>query len=58
MSKLKTILKKPARLWRRIFGFLPVISFGGTAFYSKYLRYRPKFYELHPCGGKTSFKTE
>lgn len=31
MSKLKTILKRPAQLQQRVFGFLPVISFGGMA---------------------------
>ena len=31
MSKIKTFLKRPAQVWQRIFGFLPVISLGGTA---------------------------
>ena len=31
MSKIKTFFKRPAQAWRRIFGFLPIISFGGTA---------------------------
>lgn len=32
MSKIKTFLKRPAQVWQRVFGFLPVISFGGIAF--------------------------
>ena len=31
MFKIKTFFKKPAQVWQRIFGFLPVISLGGTA---------------------------
>lgn len=32
MSKIKTFFKRPSRKWQRIFGFLPIISLGGTAF--------------------------
>lgn len=32
MSKIKTFFKRPLQAWQRIFGFLPVISFGGMAF--------------------------
>ena len=31
MSKIKTFFKRPAQAWRRVFGFLPIISFGGAA---------------------------
>ena len=30
MSKIKTFFKRPVQAWRRIFGFLPIISLGGT----------------------------
>lgn len=31
MSKIKKFFKKPSQMWQRIFGFLPIISLGGTA---------------------------
>lgn len=43
MSKIKTFLKRPSRVWQRIFGFLPVISFGGMAFILSALAIAPNF---------------
>ena len=56
MSKLKTILKKPARLWRRIFGFLPVISFGGTAFILSIFAIAPNFMNFTHAEEKPALK--
>lgn len=43
MSKIKTFFKRLARPWRRIFGFLPIISFGGTALLLGALALAPNF---------------
>lgn len=56
MSKLKTILKKPARLWQRIFGFLPIISFGGMAFILGTLSIAPNFMNFTHAEEKPALK--
>ena len=43
MSKIKTFLKRPAQVWQRVFGFLPVISFGGMVFILGTLSIAPNF---------------
>lgn len=43
MSKIKTFFKRPAQAWRRVFGFLPVISFGGAALILSALAIAPNF---------------
>lgn len=58
MSKIKTFFKRPTQMWQRIFGFLPVISFGGAALILSIFTIAPNFYELHPCGGKTSIEAK
>ena len=43
MSKIKTFFKRPAQAWQRIFGFLPIISFGGMALILGTLSIAPNF---------------
>ena len=43
MSKIKTFFKKPVQAWRHIFGFLPIISLGGTALILSALALAPNF---------------
>lgn len=56
MSKLKTILKRPARAWQRVFGFLPIISLGGTAFILGTLSIAPNFMNFAHAEEKPALK--
>ena len=56
MSKLKTKSKRPARLWQRVFGFLPVISFGGAAFIFSVFAIAPNFMNFTHAEEKPALK--
>ncbi len=56
MSKLKTILKRPARAWQRVFGFLPIISLGGTVFILGTLSIAPNFMNFAHAEEKPALK--
>lgn len=56
MSKLKTKSKRPARLWQRIFGFLPIISFGGMALILGTLSIAPNFMNFAHAEEKPALK--
>ena len=56
MSKLKTKSKRPARLWQRVFGFLPVISFGGAAFILSIFTIAPNFMNFTHAEEKPALK--
>ena len=56
MSKLKTKLKRPARLWPCVFGFLPVISFGGAAFILSIFAIAPNFMNFTHAEEKPALK--
>lgn len=56
MSKLKTKLKRPARLWPCVFGFLPVISFGGAAFILSTFAIAPNFINFAHAEEKPALK--
>ncbi len=56
MSKLKTKLKRPARLWQRVFGFLPVISFGGAALILSIFTIAPNFMNFTHAEEKPALK--
>ena len=46
MSKIKKFFKRPAQAWRHIFGFLPIISLGGTALILGTLSIAPNFMDF------------
>ena len=46
MSKIKKFFKRLAQLWQRIFGFLPIISLGGTALILGTLSIAPNFMDF------------
>lgn len=56
MSKIKTFFKKPSQLWQRIFGFLPVISLGGTALILGTLSIAPNFMNFAHAEEKPALK--
>ena len=56
MSKLKTKSKRPARLWQRVFGFLPVISFGGAALILSIFTIAPNFMNFTHAEEKPALK--
>ena len=56
MSKIKTILKRPAGLWQRVFGFLPVISFGGAALILSIFAVAPNFMSFAHAEEKPALK--
>ncbi len=56
MSKLKTILKRPARAWQHVFGFLPIISLGGTVFILGTLSIAPNFMNFAHAEEKPALK--
>lgn len=56
MSKIKTFFKRPAQAWRRVFGFLPVISFGGTAFIFSIFAIAPNFMNFAHAEEKPALK--
>lgn len=56
MSKLKTKLKRPAWLWPCVFGFLPVISFGGAAFILSIFAIAPNFMNFTHAEEKPALK--
>lgn len=56
MSKIKTFLKRPAQVWQRVFGFLPVISFGGMAFILGSFAIAPNFMNFAHAEEKPALK--
>ena len=56
MSKIKTFLKRPAQVWQRVFGFLPVISFGGMVFILGTLSIAPNFMNFAHAEEKPALK--
>lgn len=56
MSKIKTFLKRPAQAWRRVFGFLPIISFGGIVFILGTLSIAPNFMNFAHAEEKPALK--
>jgi hypothetical protein len=56
MSKLKTKSKRLARLWQRVFGFLPVISFGGAALILSIFAIAPNFMNFTHAEEKPALK--
>ena len=56
MSKIKIFLKRPAQAWQRIFGFLPIISLGGTAFILGTLAIAPNFMNFAHAEEKPALK--
>ena len=56
MSKIKTFFKRPAQAWRRVFGFLPVISFGGAAFILSIFAIAPNFMNFTHAYEKPALK--
>ena len=56
MSKIKTFFKRPAQAWRRVFGFLPVISFGGAAFIFSIFAIAPNFMNFTHAEEKPALK--
>ena len=56
MSKIKTFFKRPAQAWQRIFGFLPIISFGGMALILGTLSIAPNFMNLAHAEEKPALK--
>ena len=56
MSKIKTFFKRPAQAWRRVFGFLPVISFGGAAFIFSVFAIAPNFMNFTHAEEKPALK--
>lgn len=56
MSKIKTFFKRPAQAWRRVFGFLPIISFGGMAFILGTLSIAPNFMNFAHAEEKPALK--
>ena len=43
MSKIKTFFKRPAQVWQRVFGFLPIISLGSATMILGALALAPNF---------------
>lgn len=56
MSKLKTKSKRLAWLWQRVFGFLPVISFGGAALILSIFAIAPNFMNFTHAEEKPALK--
>ena len=56
MSKIKTFFKRPSRKWQRIFGFLPIISLGGTAFILGTFAIAPNFMNFAHAEEKPALK--
>lgn len=56
MSKIKTFFKRPAQAWQRVFGFLPVISFGGMVFILGTLSIAPNFMNFAHAEEKPALK--
>ena len=56
MSKIKTFLKRPSQVWQRIFGFLPIISLGGTALVLGTLAIAPNFMNFAHAEEKPALK--
>ena len=56
MSKIKRFLKRPAQVWQRFFGFLPVISFGGMAFILGFFALVPNFMNFAHAEEKPALK--
>ena len=54
MSKIKKFFKRPAQAWRHIFGFLPIISLGGTALILGTLSIAPNFMDFAHAEGGTN----
>ena len=56
MSKIKTFFKRPLQVWQRIFGFLPIISLGGTALILSTLSIAPNFMNFAHAEEKPALK--
>lgn len=56
MSKIKTFFKRPAQVWQRIFGFLPIISLGGIAFILGTFAIAPNFMNFAHAEEKPALK--
>ena len=56
MSKIKKFFKRPSQAWQRIFGFLPIISFGGTAFILSIFAIAPNFMNFTHAEEKPALK--
>ena len=56
MSKIKTFFKRPARVWRRVFGFLPIISLGGMALILGTFAIAPNFMNFAHAEEKPALK--
>lgn len=56
MSKIKTFFKRPSQVWQRFFGFLPIISLGGTAFILGTLSIAPNFMNFAHAEEKPALK--
>ncbi len=56
MSKNKTFFKRPAQMWQRVFGFLPIISLGGTALILGTFALAPKFMNFAHAEEKPALK--
>ena len=56
MSKIKTFFKKPVQAWRHIFGFLPIISLGGTALILSTFAIAPNFINFAHAEENTALK--
>lgn len=56
MSKIKTFFKRPAHAWQRIFGFLPIISLGGTALILGTFALAPNFMNFAHAEEKPALK--
>ena len=56
MSKIKKFFKRPSQVWQRIFGFLPIISLGGTAFILGTFAIAPNFMNFAHADEKPALK--
>lgn len=56
MSKIKTFFKRPAQAWRRVFGFLPIISLGGIALILGIFAIAPNFMNFAHAEEKPALK--
>ena len=56
MSKIRTFLKRLVRSWQRVFGFLPVISFGGAVLILSIFAIAPNFLNFAHAEENTALK--
>ena len=56
MSKIKKFFKRPSQVWQRIFGFLPIISLGGTALILGTFAIAPNFMNFAHAEEKPALK--